>query len=74
MRDRIAAAAKLNSRTMNAEIVARLQQSFNLEPMKDAKRDELIKLVNEVVDQRLSASVMAPMASVMATGGPSKQG
>lgn len=28
MRGRIAAAAKLNNRTMNAEIVARLQQSF----------------------------------------------
>ena len=31
MRDRIAEAAKTNNRTMNAEIVARLQQSFDAE-------------------------------------------
>lgn len=36
MRDRIADAAKLNNRTMNAEIVARLQQSFEGGGVKDA--------------------------------------
>lgn len=48
------AAAAAANRTFNAEIVARLQQSFNLDPMKDAKRDELVKLVNAAIDERLA--------------------
>lgn len=53
MRDRIAEVAKVNGRSMNAEIISRLEASFNLEPLKDAKRDELVKLVNDAIDERM---------------------
>lgn len=50
MRDRIAEAAKGNNRSMNAEIVARLQQSFEAGPPDlDAFADQLAeKLVKRL--------------------------
>lgn len=54
MRDRIAEVAKASNRSMNAEIVARLQQSFNLEALNEAKREELVKLVNDAIDERIA--------------------
>lgn len=53
MRDQIAEAAKAAGRSMNAEIVSRLQSSFNLEPLKADKREELVALVNAAVDERI---------------------
>jgi hypothetical protein len=50
---RLAEAADQTSKSLNAEIVARLQQSFDLGPLKEAKRDELLRLVNEAIDARL---------------------
>lgn len=68
-------AASSANRTFNAEIVARLQASFNLEPgITDAKRVELVQLVNAAVNEqigRITASLTLPMATVQATGGPS---
>ena len=49
-------AARQAGRSMNAEIVARLQQSFNLEPLKGSKRNELLDLINEAIDERLAAA------------------
>ena len=54
MRDRIAEVAKANGRSMNAEIISRLELSFNLEPLKDTKRGELVKLVNDAIDERMA--------------------
>jgi hypothetical protein len=54
MRDRIAEAAKANNRSMNSEIVARLEASFNLEPLRGSKKEEFMKLVNEAIDERLA--------------------
>jgi hypothetical protein len=51
---RLHEAAAESGRSYNAEIVARLQQSFNLEPLKEAKRDELEKLVNELIDHKMA--------------------
>lgn len=47
------ASATENNRTFNAEIVARLQQSFNLEPMKETKRSEIMEIVNQALDERM---------------------
>lgn len=58
MRDQIAEAAKAAGRSMNAEIVARLQQTFNLEPMREAKREELLKLINEAIDERVERDAL----------------
>lgn len=46
MRDRIADQAKLNNRSMNAEIVARLEQSFD-GPVKQSEVEELLQKLNE---------------------------
>jgi len=54
MRDRIAEAARANSRSMNSEIVARLEASFNLEPLRGSKKEEFMKLINEAIDERLA--------------------
>lgn len=59
MRDRIAASAKLNNRTMNAEIVARLQQSF--EPSGDTAH------LQEVAGAHKStAAVLGVLSTTMA--------
>lgn len=44
LRDKVEEAAKSNGRSMNAEIVARLQQSFaeTTQPLQDLKTGELI--------------------------------
>ncbi len=60
MRDRIAAAAKINSRTMNAEIVARLQSSFEAS-------DEMVLLkATHAYDQSLNTSLMREKADLQA--------
>jgi hypothetical protein len=46
MRDRIADQAKLNNRSMNAEIVARLEQSFD-GPVKQSEVEELLQKLSE---------------------------
>lgn len=67
LKERMAESAKLSGRSLHAEIITRLQQSFNLEPMKDAKRDDLVKLVNELVDHKL-AMFSTPTASAPSRG------
>ena len=47
MRDKIAAAAKEGGRSMNAEIVQRLEQSFNLSPVVVSGSDEMIDQLSE---------------------------
>lgn len=54
MRDRIAEAAKANGRSMNSEVVARLDASFNLEPLRATHKEEFMKLINEAIDERLA--------------------
>ena len=54
LRDRLEAAAGENKRSLTAELVDRLQASFNLEPLKDTKRGELVKLVNDAIDERMA--------------------
>jgi hypothetical protein len=53
MRDQIAEAAKANNRTMNAEIVARLQASFSEERQPGLTKEELLQLVNAAIDERI---------------------
>lgn len=53
LKDRIEGAAAANNRSINAEINSRLQQSFDLEPMKASKREELTRMVNEAIDERI---------------------
>lgn len=50
LRDNLKEAAKENRRSMNAEIVARLQQSFGeqtMRPMQDSDLDALLDLLQE---------------------------
>lgn len=70
MRDRITEAAKASGRSMNAEIVARLQQSFNLDPMKEVKREELLKLVNDAINERIELENQRAQSMFQASGGP----
>lgn len=51
MRARLHEAARANNRTLNAEILARLERSFELDGP-EAKA-ELLALVNEAIDERL---------------------
>ncbi|MGS1042258.1 Arc family DNA-binding protein [Burkholderia glumae] len=48
MRDRIAEAAKANNRSMNAEIVARLEQSFGSDEPLDPKVAEAVATLTDV--------------------------
>ncbi|WP_257835238.1 Arc family DNA-binding protein [Burkholderia glumae] len=48
MRDRIAEAAKANNRSMNAEIVARLEQSFAFDTPIDPKVAEAVATLTDV--------------------------
>ena len=65
MRDRISEAAKAAGRSMNAEIVHRLESTFNMESLKDAKRAELIQLVNDAIDERLAREISLPLESLV---------
>jgi hypothetical protein len=47
MRDRIAASAKENSRSMNAEIIARIEYSFS-----GSAREEAIEEIKGLLDQQ----------------------
>lgn len=53
MRDRIAAEAKANKRSMNAEIVARLQSSLEGEPYDEKNDDRVSEFVARAVDRLL---------------------
>jgi hypothetical protein len=53
MRDQIAAAAKANNRSMNAEIVARLQQTFGITGV----RARLLDLVASHLDEALASAL-----------------
>lgn len=48
---RVADAATESSRSLAAEMIFRLEQSFNME-LTVAKRAELIRVVNEAIDER----------------------
>lgn len=62
MRDRIAEAAKANGRSMNAEIIARLQSTFTptQQRLDFQAREELLTLVNEAIDERIARDAQAP--------------
>lgn len=47
MRDKISDLAKQNGRSMNAEIIARLEQSFSRAPVSGASFDEMISRLDE---------------------------
>ncbi len=52
-------AAKSAGRTLNAEVVARLMQSFNPRvPQEFYEREELMKTVTHLIDQRLAAAML----------------
>ena len=54
MRDKIAAAAKENTRSMNQEVIARLEKSFKNEsypPVTQADRDYLAKI--QAIEEKL---------------------
>lgn len=54
LRERLEAAAKASTRSLHAEILFRLEQSFNTEAAEAAlKREEILRLVNEAIDERL---------------------
>ena len=53
MRDRIAEAAKANGRSMNSEVVARLEASFNMDLADEATQLKIVELVNAAFDARL---------------------
>lgn len=64
MRDKIADAAKANSRSMNAEIVARLQSS--LESNDSSLAPVLARLERSLSDAELAYQAMAGMTSLLA--------
>ena len=71
MRDRIAEAAKVAGRSMNSEIVARLQASFSQAP----QQADLVQLVNAAIDQRIghiTAALTLPSLTAHGSGGPSR--
>lgn len=51
MRERIADAAAKNGRSMNSEIIARLQASFK--EVQGLKKEQLLLFLNEAIDERL---------------------
>ena len=53
MRARITEAARGAGRSMNAEIISRLESTFDPGLLKESARAELVRLVNEAVDERL---------------------
>lgn len=67
MRDRIAAAARENNRTMNAEVVARLEASFA--GWGDASRDALAEAVQRI-EQDLKVMKRRPDVPVVVRGEP----
>lgn len=56
MRDRIKDSAKSNNRSMNAEAVARLEASFEVE---QALAPELARLINQHIQSEVDARLMA---------------
>jgi predicted aminopeptidase len=61
MRDQIAEAARANNRTMNAEVIARLQQTFAKPVVPEQERAELVALIEEAL--RLREQQRAGMAA-----------
>lgn len=58
MRDKIAAAAKENTRSMNQEVIARLEKSFENEsypPVTQADRDYLAKI--QAIEEKLNVLI-----------------
>lgn len=51
MRDRIAEEAKKNSRSMNAEIIARLEKSFRLDPVEPTSLVGIQEQIAGLVDE-----------------------
>ena len=62
--------ADKTSKSLNAEIIARLQSSFT---QGGVEREELVQLVNAVIDQRISGNITLPALTMQATGGPAKR-
>lgn len=57
LRDRIKAAAEVNNRSMNAEIVARLEQSLAMDDRPSAKQMQIVALTHErmLVEEEIAA-------------------
>ena len=49
MHDQLAEAARKNNRSMNAEVISRLEQSFQATGGKDELREDIISLKQEIV-------------------------
>lgn len=71
LKAKVEESAEAQGRSLNAEIIARLQDSFTAGGQD--KREELVKLLNEVIDQRLSGNVTLPAFTLSATAGPEKK-
>lgn len=70
MRDKIAETAKANGRSMNAEIVARLQSSYITDDEHKAKEDaQLDELFLARLDARLDAMLERKYGKIIRTGG-----
>jgi predicted DNA-binding protein len=53
LKEKIEAAAKESGRTLNAEVVGRLESSFGFNMNDVAKKEALLKLVNDAIDERI---------------------
>lgn len=60
MRDRISVEAKANNRSMNAEIVARLEASFDEKDAKPFTFEEIAALVDEIREMRSNLKAKGP--------------
>lgn len=87
MRERLAEAAAANGRSMNAEVVSRLQSTFKPEQQRldlrplDEQKAELVELVNQAIDERLKRTVLVgnigrepPPRTLPAKGPPKRKG
>lgn len=70
MRDRIAEAAKANNRSMNAEIVARLEASFEFPMLSPADQEKMMALFDHMLARALESGTIA--AKLDPSGKPTK--
>lgn len=60
LKAKIETAAQAASRTINAEVVSRLQQSFDAGGLTEALRQDLLEFVNAAIDERIGERPAAP--------------
>ena len=60
MHDQLAEAARKNNRSMNAEVVSRLEQSFKAKDGQNELREDIVSLRQEIAHLREAISQPAP--------------